>query len=545
MPRKLWWGLAACRPRSSQAFLGAVWTLLVVSLIALSAGAARADGPTTAPRARIAQGDLQGVALKDGVAAFLGIPYAAPPVGDLRWRPPAPPLAWQGVRRALDFGASCMQTISPRGYEPYTREYVTRGPVSEDCLYLNVWTPPHRRNAGLPILVWIHGGGFVAGSGSVDVYNGEALARDAGIIVVTVNYRLGVFGFFSHPELSREGVNGNQAGYDVIAALRWVRDNARAFGGEPNRVTIAGQSGGAEMVNALLIAPRARGLFAGAIAQSFPIGVLPTNADLGAAQAPGLKLAQSLGVSSLAALRAVDPQTILARAGRSYAWPACPACFFVDGDFVQQEPARTFANRQQSDVPTMAGFVAEESPFPTTLESYPSQVAARYGALQPDFLKLFPAATDVDALAQARLSGRERLLVGVQRWALVRARTSRTPIFLYEYEHTEPGPQSAKFQTFHTAEVPYVFGTLDATPERGFTQQDREISARMMRYWANFVKTGDPNEKSLPQWKPATSSRPPFTMELGDRWGAYPPIPAAHRNFFDRYYDAGGPPFLF
>lgn len=545
MPRPQRWGRADRGARSFQGGEpGMLATLVLAGLIALSAGAARADSSVAAPRARVTQGELQGVALKGDVSAFLGVPYAASPVGDLRWRPPARPAPWRGVRDAVGFGASCMQTISPQGFEPYTREYVTRGPVSEDCLFLNVWTPRHAPGARLPILVWIHGGGFVSGSGSVDIYNGEALARDAGIIVVTVNYRLGVFGFFSHPDLSKEGVNGNQAGYDVIAALQWVRDNARAFGGEPSRITIAGQSGGAEMVNALIISPRARGLFAGAIAQSFPIGVLPTNADLAAAQAPGVKLAQSLGASSLADLRAVDARTVLAKAGRAYAWPTC-ACFFVDGDFIREEPVRAFANRRQNDVPTMAGFVGEESPFPTTLASYPTLVAGRYGGLAPEFLKLYPASTDAEARAQARLSGRERLLVGVQRWAQVRAKTSRTPMYLYEYEHPEPGPQSAKYQTFHTAEVPYVFGTLDAAPERGFTQQDREISARMMRYWANFVKSGDPNGRGLPAWKPATDSTAPFTMELGDRWEAFPQIPVARRSFFDRYYDGGGPQFLF
>ena len=518
-------------------------SFLLACLIAVSVCATHATSQAAPAHARVAEGELHGVALKGGVSAFLGVPYAAPPVGALRWRRPAPAASWTGIRDATAFGASCIQFVAPQGGGPYTHEYVTQGPVSEDCLFLNVWTPPHSAGERLPILVWIHGGGFTGGSGAVEIYNGETMAREAGVIVITVNYRLGVFGFFSHPELSREGVNGNQAGYDVVAALKWVHRNASAFGGDASRVTIAGQSGGAAMVNALLISPRARGLFAGAIAESFPVGVLPTDADLPTAQAYGLGLAQRLKASSLAELRAADAHQVLAKAGQGYGFPKC-ACLFVDGDFLREQTAAAFAKSRQNDVPTMTGFVAAESPFPTNLAGYPT-MAARYGTFSADFLKLCPASTDAEAGQQALVSGRERLLLNMERWSAARSHTSRTPMFLYLYDHTEPGPNAAKYKAFHTAEVPYVFGTLDAAPERGFTREDRDVSARMMRYWTNFVKTGNPNGPGLPPWRPASGDRQPIVMELGDRWGPLAPIPAPDRAFFEDYYNHGGTAFLF
>ena len=518
--------------------------LMLIFLIDVCVSSMHANARTGAALVQVAQGQLQGASLKGDVSAFLGVPYAAPPVGELRWRAPAPPVSWRAVRDATAFGANCMQFVIPQGGGPWTHEFLVHGPVSEDCLFLNVWTPARTPGARLPIMVWIHGGGFTGGSGSIDIYNGEALAREAGIIVITVNYRLGVFGFFSHPELSEEGINGNQAGYDVIAALRWIRENARAFGGDKRRVTIAGQSGGAAMVDSLLMSPLARGLFAGAIAESFPMGVLPTDADLPAAQADGLSLAQGLDASSLAELRAADAHQILAKAGAAYRWPRC-ACFFVDGDFLREQPAQAFAHSRQNDVPTMAGIVDAESPFPTDIASYTTSVAARYGALSADFLKIFPASTDAEAANQVLISGRERLLSSMEHWAAARAHTSRTRMFLYLYAHTTPGPNSAKYRTFHTAEVPYVFGTLNASPERGFTEQDHEISARMMSYWGNFVKTGNPNGQGLPPWRPASGSAHPVIMELGDHWGPLAPLPAAHREFFESYYGRGGVPFLF
>ena len=512
--------------------------------MALALFAPLAHSEDNSVHVHLAQGDLRGISLDSGVSAFLGVPYAAPPIGDLRWRSPAPAPIWQGTRDASAFGARCMQPSGSQEYGPWTHEFVAHERVSEDCLYLNVWTPVHAAGVRLPILFWIHGGGFTSGSGAVDIYNGEAFARHSGVIVISVNYRLGVFGFFSHPGLSSEGMNGNQAGYDLVAALQWVQKNAVAFGGDPARVTIAGQSGGGAAVNALIISPLARGLFAGAIIQSFPIGVLPSSVSLATAQEAGTSLASALHATSLAELRAVSPEQIQAKAGRTFGYPTC-ACFFVDGGFLTEEPSQAFAQRRQSDVPTMVGIVDAESPFPTTAAGYATGIAGRYGVHSAEFLQLYPASTNAEAMTQALLSGRERLLVGMDRWAVTRAKTSRTPIFLYLFDHTEPGPNSAQYGAFHTAEVPYVFGTLGAAPERGFTEADRVISRTMMAYWENFVRTGDPNGKGLPRWRHATGRRPSPVMELGDRWTPLPSIPDAHRAFLDRYFDGGGYPFLF
>jgi para-nitrobenzyl esterase len=501
-----------------------------------------AHAAATPARVHVAQGELQGVSLDNGVSALLGVPYAAAPLGDLRWRPPAPVSAWFGTRNATLVAARCMQPAGNAEYGPWTHEYLSHEPMSEDCLYLNIWVPTHSARTRLPILFWIHGGGFTGGSGAVDIYNGEAFARDARAIVISVNYRLGVFAFFSHPELSSEGINGNQAGYDLIAALRWVQNNAHALGGDPGRVTIAGQSGGAAAVNALIVSPIAHGLFMGAIMQSFPVGVLPSSASLTAAQESGVSLARALNVSSLAELRTISAEQIEAKSGRKYGYPTC-ACFFADGKFLAEVPTLAIANRHQSDVPTMAGIVSAESPVPVSVASYANGVAGRYRGLSEDFLRIYPASTNEEAKAQELLSGRERLLVNMDRWVAARARTSKTPVFLYMFDHTPP--HSSQYGAFHTSEVPYVFGTLDAAPERGFTAQDREISRNLMAYWANFVKSGDPNGRGLPRWPRATGLSPSPVMELGDRWEPLSPMPAIHRAFFYEYFNGGGYPFLF
>jgi len=260
---------------------------------------------------QISQGTLRGVA-GDGVRAFLGIPYAAAPVGELRWRPPLPAAGWNGVRDASNPGASCMQTLTPAGRKPWTHEYLVQDAVSEDCLFLNLWTPlANKVEAAYPVLVWIHGGAFVEGSASVPIYNGAALAKH-GIIVVGINYRLGAFGFLAHPELSVEGggSSGNYALHDMLAALHWVRENIAAFGGDSAQVTIAGQSAGASAVHHLLAAPQARGLFARAIAQSGS-GRGRAPIVLKDAEHMGLAFSRKAGAASLAELRALPASALL------------------------------------------------------------------------------------------------------------------------------------------------------------------------------------------------------------------------------------------
>ncbi|HEX4097160.1 MAG TPA: carboxylesterase family protein, partial [Caulobacteraceae bacterium] len=296
---------------------GPVGVALTALLAAAALTGARSEAPP-APMVHVADGALQG-ARQGGADAYLGIPFAAPPVGELRWHAPLPAKAWSGAHDATHFGASCWQAVSAKGFGPWTHEYVVDGPVSEDCLYLNVWTPA-RSGAGRPVLVWFHGGGFSQGSGSVPIYDGAHLAAQ-GVVVVTVNYRLGVLGFFAHPELTREasgGATGNYGLMDMIAALKWVRANAAAFGGDPGAVTIAGQSAGGMAVHDLIVSPLAKGLFQRAVIESGLPGVAP-NQPLADAEAAGVAFAKAHGAADLAALRAMSPAQLSQGARGSFA----------------------------------------------------------------------------------------------------------------------------------------------------------------------------------------------------------------------------------
>ena len=323
----------------------AVRFLAAVAVLSLLAGTALAND---APHARVGTGELVGIRQVD-VSAFLGVPFAAPPVGDLRWRAPRPPLPWSGVRPADRFGASCLQEVSPAGFGPWKHEYVVQGAVSEDCLFLNVWTPAPA-GAHLPVLVWIHGGAFTSGSGSVPIYNGTTLASQ-GVVVVTINYRLGIWGFLAHPDLTREasGVAPSNFGLqDVVAALRWVQDNINVFGGDPRRVTIAGQSAGSMAVHDLLVSPLAKGLFAQAISESALPGAIPMR-SLGEAEAAGVAFARSKGATDIAALRAMSAAEIEAAAPKTGLGPV------IDGVLLPDSPMRLIIAGRFNDTPVLIG----------------------------------------------------------------------------------------------------------------------------------------------------------------------------------------------
>jgi para-nitrobenzyl esterase len=427
-----------------------------------------------------------------GVTVFKGIPYAAPPVGPLRWKPPQPALKWDGVRDGSRFGASCVQIINQEK-KPWTHEFLPHDTVSEDCLFLNIWTPAVRANEKRAVLVYLHGGGNIEGSGSVALYSGEGLASK-GIVMVTINYRLGVFGFLAHPELSAESENhasGNYGLLDEIAALRWVRANIAAFGGDPERVTVAGQSAGGFHIAALLASPLAKGLFQRAILES---GGAPDNTMehvLAAAEEDGLRLAQAKGAHNLAEFRAMPWREVFAPP------PMGSGIRFwnlVDGYVVPASPDQVFADGKENDVPTLAGINADE------FGAKPGAPARRNEAI------------------------RDRMRVLLLEWAAARAKGSKTPAFLYFFDHVLPGPDAGRFGAFHSAEIPYVLNNL-AESDRPFTAADRKVAEMLSSYWVNFAENGDPNGKNLPHW-PSASEQPKMVMKLGDRCG---PIPAAAR----------------
>ena len=505
---------------------GKIWAMTNSRIAALAVCAAVPLSAAITQPVKVEGGLVSGVPGRDSsITVFRGIPFAAPPVGDLRWRPPKPVVAWEGIRKADQFGNSCIQNIVNER-KPWTYEFMTHTDVSEDCLFLNVWTAAKSAGEKRPVYVYIHGGGNTEGSGAVPVYDGEGLARK-GIVVVTVNYRLGIFGFFTHPALSVESevhVSGNYALLDLIAALQWVHDNIAAFGGNPDRVTIGGQSAGASNVHSLVAAPLARGLFHGAIAESGStvggLGLMGARTLVEQEQA-GIRFAEAKGAHSLADLRKLSWKELTAPV------PGATARFgvVIDG-YVQPSPAAvTFTMGRQNDVPTITGWNREDiggaSTHPSaTAESFPNQARQRYGEAAGEFLKLYPAATDEQAKNAQNESALDSMRTAMYLWALNRAKTAKTKAYTYFWEHAMPGPDAAQFGAFHTSEVPYVMDALGMS-DRPFTDADRKIAATMSDYWANFIRTGDPNGKGLEHW-PAVSENPGTTFEAGDRLAVIP-----------------------
>lgn len=485
----------------------------------------RAPGPDAhAPRARTVDGTVAGVALPSGVRAFKGIPYAAPPVRDLRWRPPQPATNWPGVRLADRFAAQCMQA------RVFGDMMFRNSGVSEDCLYLNVWAPAARSASGLPVLFYIYGGGFVAGDGSEPRYDGESMAK-RGIIVVTLSHRLGIFGFFSHPQLAAEtpqGASGNYALMDQTAALRWVQRNIGAFGGDPKRVTIAGESAGSFSVSAQMASPLAKDLFAGAIGESgaFFSTTIPTPSRTETEQ-NGVKFATAVSARSLSALRALSATELLEASGR----PGMPRFGpNVDGWFFPETPAALFAAGRQAHVPLLAGWNSEESSARSILNETPTpentraQLVKIFGARAAEAEKVFPATTSAQALQSLTDLASDRFIgYSTWKWLDVHARTSGKPVYRYLYARPRPplvaslgdarpglaggivrggagsAPPPAQ-GAVHSAEIEYALGNLALNPVFAWTPEDHTVSSTMQSYFENFIKTGNPNGGGLPAW---------------------------------------------
>jgi para-nitrobenzyl esterase len=472
---------------------------------------------------KVKSGLVAGVAAGDSsITVFRGIPFAAPPVGDLRWRAPRPAAIWTGVRKADRFSASCIQNVVTER-KPWTFEFMTHGDISEDCLYLNIWTPAGAAREKHPVFFWMYGGGNTEGSAAVPVYDGEQLAKK-GLVVVTINYRLGVLGFFSHPELTKESdTSGNYGLLDQLAALEWVKDNIAAFGGDPARVTIAGQSAGAGDAHSLVASPLAKGLFARAIEESGS-NIAGNMRTLAEQEKDGVRFAEAKGAHSLAELRAMSPRDLSTPITGGVPLRFGPV---VDGHFLIAPPNEIFAQGKQNDVPELTGCNKDDLgggvPHPnTTVDAFAKIAHQRYDNMAEAFLKLYPGESDAQAGDSQNDSARDQLRTSMYLWALNRAKTAKSKVWTYYWDHALPGPDADRYGAFHTSEVPYVFDSL-AKSDRPFTDADRKIADMMSSYWANFASTGDPNGKGLPHW-PSVSEAEGMTMELGD---TNKPIPVA------------------
>ena len=511
---------------------------LAASLLVLSTGMAVGQQP--APSVTTETGIVTG-SRRDGVDAFLGIPYADDTGGQNRWRAPKPPVKWTGARDTSDFGADCQQDppYVPPGGSPWSAEYFPTKAMSENCLFVNVWRPAERQDAKLPVMVWIHGGGFSGGSGSVPLYDGASLAA-RGIIVVTLNYRVGVFGFLAHPALTKEaGSSGNYGLMDQIAALRWVRDNITNFGGDPARVTVAGQSAGAASVHALLASPQAEGLFVRAIAQSGSGMGIPM-LHLKDAEALGEKLAVAAGADTIEALRQM-PADAVAKAARAPALgpPGIRFSPIVEGA-VLPDP-----DRQRQDIPVLTGLTSDEGSNGrdwslTSRAQLDALIDRRFGAQAQTFRAFYSGADGHAATEAAQNLLREQAVASMLSWA-ARRPPKAAPVYAYLFRHPQPGTDATRFGTFHSAELPYVFGTLNKSA-RPFVDADRRIAATLGAYWANFVRDGHPNGQDMAVWPALSTGR---IMSLGDTVTAIDPLEPAKRRAYTDFVAKGGRLSLF
>jgi len=455
-------------------------------------------------RVDTATGQIEGTR-EGSIREFLGIPYAAPPVGDLRWKQPEPAPKWNGVRPATSFGARCMQA---RIYS----DMIFRDPgISEDCLYLNVWTPAKNAKAHLPVMVWVYGGGFQAGATSEPRQDGTNLAKH-GVVVVSMNYRLGIFGFFVHPGLAAESGRNSAGNYgllDQVAALQWVHDNIANFGGDPGNVTIFGESAGSFSVSALMGSPLTKGLFEKAIGESGAafsksgLRFLPASAR--EEKDPKL-VKEKLGVDTLAELRALPAQKLLdafSKHGEDFSFGPD-----VDGYFLPESVPAIFAAGKQNDVPLLAGwnrdegsFAISEAPTKPDAESLKATAEKEFGDQASEFLRLYPSATETEAVRSAEdFAGDKFIAWGTWRWIEAQATTGKQPVYRYRFDLGQPDPKTSQRVAFHSSEIDYVFSQLDARPGVVWAKEDRRLSQQMEKYWSNFARTGNPNGRGLAHW---------------------------------------------
>jgi para-nitrobenzyl esterase len=522
------------------------------------------DSPLRSVPTHIETGLISGVQGRDrGIVVYKGIPYAAPPVGDLRFRAPQSPIAWEGVRKADQFGKICPQGGGPGGGN--------RDNMSEDCLTANVWTGAAYPGEKRPVYVWIYGGGFSGGTGSSPDFDGEALAKK-GLVVVTFNYRLGALGFLATPELSKESghnASGNFGLLDDVALLQWVQKNIDAFGGDPNRVTVGGQSAGAGSTGFLAMSPLAKGLFIRAVAESHTRYSHDTELrylavswrPLKGAEEAGLKWQEDHGAHSIAELRAMPWDKLMVSMADSdqaveTGSDQKPPLFrpVVDGWVIPKDYSQTFASHSQNDVEFLAGNNRDESgavPEDTfarrragagqgngrmtgTYVTEASREAAakrKFGPLADDYLKLYPAANDDEAAIQSNESVRDNNRISTYLWAKDWKPGTDKPVYTFYFTHRPTGDAGG---AHHTAEVIFAFNNL-SLKNQAWTDEDKKVADTMSSYWANYVATGNPNEPGLPVW-PAFDPKTATVMEIGDHFGPIPVATPARLAFWERFF---------
>jgi para-nitrobenzyl esterase len=462
---------------------------------------------------KVEQGMLRGTK-EVGLTVFRGIPFAAPPVGDLRWRAPQPAAKWEGVRPADKFAPQCVQGSFGTG---------PASAMSEDCLYLNVWTPAKSASAKVPVLVWIYGGGFAGGATSIPTYSGEVLAKK-GVVVISIAYRVGTLGFLAHPELSAESphhVSGNYGLLDMIAGLQWIKKNIAAFGGDPNKVTIFGESAGGIAVSQLCASPLAKGLFQGAISESGGSFGPPRASGLpgenmrplAIAEKDGLVFAVNAGAASLAELRKLPAEKIVA-ATRGMAWPN------IDGWVIPSDQYALYGAGKFNDVPVLIGYNSDEGAsfsHDRTPKDYIDGTRKRYGAFADSLLKAYP--TDDKSVPKTARDLSRDAAFGWHTWiwAWLQSKLGKSKVFYYYFDQHPEFPAGSEHEGYgspHGMEVEYVFGHVTGGPSGKPSATDLAISDAMVTYWTNFAKNGDPNGKNMPKW-PAFSDQHPELMYFG------------------------------
>ena len=494
----------------------------------------------TAQTVETAQGRLEGVTDSSGIQVFKGIPYAAPPIRDLRWKPPQPAPGWTNVRPADRFGPQCMQA------RVFGDMMFRSEGTSEDCLYLNVWTPDTAPEEPLPVLVYFYGGGFVAGDGSEPRYDGASMAQK-GIVTVTLNYRLGIFGFFAHPELSEESpqsASGNYGLLDQTQALRWVQENIAAFGGDLARVTIAGESAGSISVSAQMASPLAKDLIAGAIGESGSLMGTLSPVPLAEAEQTGVQFAETIGAASLEALRALSATQLLELASQ----PGTPRfAITTDGYLFPKPIGEIYADGEQADVPLLLGWNSEEmnyrfllGPNEPTPENFAQVVRDLYGDRADSVLALYPASTQEETIQSATdLAGDRFIGFSTWKWFSLHRQTADAPVYRYFYTHPRPPMRPEMGDAVpglaggvvrdsaaqadqpppptgavHSAEIEYAMGNLATNPVYAWTEDDYAVSEMMQAYFANFIKTGDPNGGDLTEWPAASEAEDETSMVM-------------------------------
>ncbi|WP_144109786.1 carboxylesterase/lipase family protein [Paraburkholderia sp. BCC1886] len=501
---------------------GAALALASVILSACSGNGITPDQSATPldNHVTISSGSLVGNAADaSGIVSFKGIPYAAAPVGSLRWKEPQPVQKWSGARDATTFGAKCWAAAAFGGP-------ISTDGVSEDCLFLNVWSGAKTRGAKLPVMVWLHGGGFQFGTASDSSLDGTSLAKK-GVVLVTINYRLGVFGHLSRPDLDAES-NGHKSGMygieDQIAALKWVKDNIASFGGDPANVTVFGESAGSHAIGLLMASPLATGLFQKAIGESGAFwesehGEMKPYAD---AQAMGTALGSQMNATTLDQLRAVPALQLETATNWTVATDPGLTNFspIVDGYVLPENPYVRFMNGRQNDVPLLAGWNSDEGlaffdrALPhSTIQAYNDAASAEFGATnQAAFDQAYPASSVDQATQSAQaLIGDQVIKYQTWGWVTQQQRTGHSPVFVYHFEQTSAYNPVAT----HTTEVPYVFGNLPAKGTVNASAQDLTVSDTLQSYWTNFARSGNPNGAGLPQW-PQYAGAGSQTMRIGN-----------------------------